>query len=318
MIDKRFELLKEPREEHREKYDVTYCKYCGRVKRGDRRGYFNPIKLIAEKYVNRVSKRLPPGYSVKNYKVFKAGREKDGYKLYEIVISVTGPKSRRILRHFRYRDNLGVCPRCSRKLSGYYEALVQIRGPKDKVERAFEEVRHKVEVLDSFVRYERVKEGINVYFLDHPPARRLAKEIVNRRGAKHIVTRSLLKIEDGKRKGIETHSVRIPEFDKYDLVDISGRRYVFLGVNKGRFEVLRVPDMKRMAFPSKHEVRLIAKPEEGFVMDSDEYVASVFVNEDLVYAKVPELLRPGEEVKVYRMGDEVLALPKKKLEEEAK
>ena len=57
-----------------------------------------------------------------------------------------------------------TCEECSRRSSGYFESIIQLRGPENKVEREAKYLLQLVEKFGSFVaKVEVLKEGIDLY-----------------------------------------------------------------------------------------------------------------------------------------------------------
>jgi nonsense-mediated mRNA decay protein 3 len=82
-----------------------------------------------------------------------------------------------------------LCDECSRKRSGYYEAIVQIRG--NIPERWEEEIRE--------ARVGEVKTGFDLYFLSLSDAREAAKKLIRKYGGEHKESKKLHTVKDGKR-----------------------------------------------------------------------------------------------------------------------
>lgn len=57
-----------------------------------------------------------------------------------------------------------LCKNCSRMASGYFEAIVQLRGDKERIERTVVKLGKKLEANDTkIVKIEQLKEGLDVY-----------------------------------------------------------------------------------------------------------------------------------------------------------
>ncbi len=67
----------------------------------------------------------------------------------------------------RFRFPLQTCIKCSRRNSGYYQAIVQLRGSEEMTGRMADKISRFLERRDSFVsKSERVKNGIDLYVED--------------------------------------------------------------------------------------------------------------------------------------------------------
>ena len=64
-----------------------------------------------------------------------------------------------------------MCTDCYRKTSGYYEAIVQLRGPEGQVDRMMKRLFSFIEARGGFVsRVEELEEGYNIYVSDKKAA----------------------------------------------------------------------------------------------------------------------------------------------------
>lgn len=67
----------------------------------------------------------------------------------------------------KIRFPLQTCIKCNRRKSGYYQAVVQLRGSEDMVMRMADKISRFLERRDSFVsKSENVKNGIDLYIED--------------------------------------------------------------------------------------------------------------------------------------------------------
>lgn len=103
-----------------------------------------------------------------------------------------------------------VCPSCSRKAGGYYEAVLQLRG------KGVEEVLEKIEFLvsqakgpmDFITKIERRKEGIDVYLGSRKLASRLISELSKDFKFKVRSSIKLHGVKNGKRVYRITYALR--------------------------------------------------------------------------------------------------------------
>lgn len=108
-----------------------------------------------------------------------------------------------------------TCDRCSKISSGYFEAVVQIRGSDEKVENVLEVAKEALENSrnkKAFVSdVEKVENGVNLSIGSKSVARRIAKKISSRYKTERKDTKTLYGEEEGQRKYRSTYLVRILE-----------------------------------------------------------------------------------------------------------
>ncbi len=138
----------------------------------------------------------------------------------------------------------GSCTECSKKQGRYYEAILQVRGSDkgltDEEQRSVERsVRGKVEVLrktnrDVFVsKIEEVKGGLDFYFGSIPAAKSIARDMQETLCAEYKESSSLWGRRDGKDIYRMTFLVRLPGFQKGDVVEHDGRMLFVRGMSRG-------------------------------------------------------------------------------------
>ncbi|MGC9058159.1 MAG: NMD3-related protein [Candidatus Micrarchaeia archaeon] len=96
-----------------------------------------------------------------------------------------------------------ICDSCARKLSGYYEAVVQLRG-KYSEQKFVQRFMRKIERVTFVPRVEELKEGIDVYVGDKQAVRALLAALK----LKPKVTHKLYGIKDGRKVYRTTFLVR--------------------------------------------------------------------------------------------------------------
>jgi nonsense-mediated mRNA decay protein 3 len=100
------------------------------------------------------------------------------------LVFVLQAGDKKIERECSTRINLvnTQCPECSRRSAGYYEAVIQVRRsspatPQEKLARAAEKLRRKLEKTSFVSRVEEKKEGIDLYVGSAPAARSALEEL---------------------------------------------------------------------------------------------------------------------------------------------
>lgn len=185
----KFELLKVP-----EEVTVKMCSRCGRIK------YRNVWReMEVEDVLKDKVKILGKDVSLrieKNEKihVFAKGFLKDSKKL------------KREEHEIRLKINKVVCPSCSRRSGGYYEAILQLRGDVDK---AMDFLDDQLANEKSVYRIERAKNGIDIYLDSTHLANSLSHLLKKRFKARVRKTYRLFTRKEGKDIYRSTIVVRI-------------------------------------------------------------------------------------------------------------
>jgi nonsense-mediated mRNA decay protein 3 len=97
------------------------------------------------------------------------------------------------------------CRICSRKTSGYFEAIVQIRGEKEKMEKLAERISRKLEKSTTISKTEELKEGIDYYVV----SKKATGEVLSSLGLSFTTSNKLFGVKDGQRIYRTTFCVRV-------------------------------------------------------------------------------------------------------------
>lgn len=129
------------------------------------------------------------------------------------------------------------CDRCNRYSGGYYEGNLQIRATgrkpalyevKKATEIAYdieEELQDGGERLSFISRLDETRDGLDIVVGSHHIGDRIAREIVKSLGGKITTHPKLVGEKDGKKLYRITYSVRLPCYQKGDVIVLSGRYY---------------------------------------------------------------------------------------------
>lgn len=128
-----------------------------------------------------------------------------------------------------------LCPRCSRMSGGYYEGVVQVRAMGRKctqreketiIDRAYEIERTLTESGDnlSFIaRIDEVHKCIDIIVGTQQLGRMIAEDIVDILGGRMTTHPKLVGEKDGIPIYRVTYAVKLPYYQKGDVVEIDGR-----------------------------------------------------------------------------------------------
>ena len=98
-----------------------------------------------------------------------------------------------------------LCQSCSMKKSGYFQAILQVRAPKQLHERLEQEVKNQINFLakhnkSAFIsKIENTKNGFDVYIGSRSVANEVAKKLKNKFIAEKKISRKLSGMKGGKR-----------------------------------------------------------------------------------------------------------------------
>ncbi|MCL4375513.1 60S ribosomal export protein NMD3 [Candidatus Marsarchaeota archaeon] len=99
-----------------------------------------------------------------------------------------------------------TCENCARKAGGYYEAIIQLRGRQEKMDKFIEKTKKFFESHNAFVA--KVKEadnGFDIYLSD----KKLARSFISGMGLVPNTSYTLYGMKNGKRLYRNTYAVRI-------------------------------------------------------------------------------------------------------------
>lgn len=139
------------------------------------------------------------------------------------------------------------CPRCSRYMSNYYEATLQIRAMNrfltdeerkelDEFVRSEVDKRLKKDRMAFISKFIQQKEGLDYQIGSMGGARNIASAIKSKYGGKTQETAKLVGVEKdtGKNQYRITIVVRIPEYSVGDIVEYKDKPYKVLSMNENK------------------------------------------------------------------------------------
>jgi len=130
-----------------------------------------------------------------------------------------------------------TCQRCGKKSGHYYEAIVQLRGPKEgaragRLSAAREELLARIGKISSrnrelFIsKEEKVSGGYDFYVSSSSIAKSLAKDLSKEFGATSKSSSSLVGKKDGQDLIRMTYLIRLPDYSPGDILLIDDRYYL--------------------------------------------------------------------------------------------
>ncbi len=210
-------------------FEITVCSKCGSWRYHGR--WMQPLSLedMLRRYILDMSRQfINNGVEILEVEEIQS-IHKINKNFHEAIARVTallaGSKivSRPVIVRFRIVRT--VCPRCLRKAGKVFNAIVQIRSSRGHLTEDEKQYVRRIlsepSIADDIVDVEEDKNGINIKMVTPVLARRLASIISREKGAKVIETFKVKKYDPsrGRKEGITTLSVRLPDLEEGDIVE---------------------------------------------------------------------------------------------------
>jgi len=122
-----------------------------------------------------------------------------------VLLVPVGSKSIEVKRPVEIAFSKDICTDCSRAASGYFEAIVQLRGDRNRVRQVADKVRKTLEQRSFVPKFEELHEGIDVY----SGSRKEAIDLIGELGYGYVRTEKLAGEKNGKRLYRTTLLVRL-------------------------------------------------------------------------------------------------------------
>ncbi len=274
----------------------------------------DPLSVLEEKIKREI--KLHP--EVSWYGLSLSARELD-YKNYEVEVEVRGEvydilfvQKKKIL----LRIHMAYCDVCSRRVSGYYEAVIQIRGEEEKVEEITGEIRRRFkEDPKAFIlKEEEEREGRDFYVSNSKLAKKVIRELQNKYGGEIKETATLYTRKEGKDVYRMTYLLRLPQISKGDIVILGDDVYFVEKVYRHSVELVnaRTGERRKEDYQEIERKGRILKvnPQEAIVLYSrgDEiYVMDPVNYSQKAVKKLGNVV--GEKIKVVKLGEELFHYP---------
>lgn len=205
---------------------------------------------------------------------------------------------------------LELCNDCSRRAGGYYEAILQLRGRADVVSSKVDKLVGTLskEHAAFLTSVKKLRGGIDLYFASTQVARKSAKTIVEKYGGSVKESAHLQGVnKSGKTVYRVAISVRLPGFEKNDVITFEGSVYQVLGFGGGSVSLFDLECRKKRSLPfksleiaAKLEGRVIEAivleviPDRIQVMETENYKTLEF------HLHVP--LKVKDEISIFKNG----------------
>ena len=146
------------------------------------------------------------------------------------------------------------CDRCSRYSGGYYEAILQVRAAQRKpdayeLEKAAdiasaseEELQSAGDRLSFVLKVDEHRDGIDIFVGSQHLADLVSRGIVQELGGKYSTHPKLVGERDGKKLYRVTYAIRLPCYQKGDVVLMERRYYEIRDMEKAQMKVFDLKD----------------------------------------------------------------------------
>jgi nonsense-mediated mRNA decay protein 3 len=187
---------------------LDLCKRCGQMKlKGEWQAYNR------RKVEEWVASRCRGGFESCVYSLDERSssraRERSSRDLGSRVLSFqfrNGDRKKTIIRNWELKTVDTTCQNCSRISGGYFEAILQLRGDTDKVERKAQKLGTELGRKTFISKWEEMHGGLNLYV----GSTRVVFEILQKLGLKPSkISKKLTGRREGKKMYRTTFAVRV-------------------------------------------------------------------------------------------------------------
>ena len=277
-------------------FEITVCSKCGSWRYHGR--WLQPMALegIIRRYILDTSEHyVNSGVEILEVEEVH-GFHRVNKNFYEAVVRVSallgGSKiiSRPII--VRFKITKSICPRCLRKAGKVFNAIVQIRSSRGRLTEDEKQYIRKVlsepSIADDIVDVEENRNGINIKMVTPVLARRLAALFSREKGAKVIETFKIRKYDPsrGRKEGITTLSIRLPDLERGDIVEYKGSISVIDEVKDSRIKITDLESGESHSVP-------VSEYWDGKLVKTREYIEE---KDYLVIASDPSTIYLMDEV----------------------
>ncbi len=305
--------------------DLYVCSHCGAISSDGKRwtDYEDFNEGLEESAASRIS--VSRGTVITEEESSVIEKDPHTYVLKGHLSLKTGPIFSEKDFQSTIRIKTSTCPRCTRLHGGYYEAIIQIRASdramSEEEKTEYEDiVSSRIEEMKNISRdifitqEEEVHGGIDIYVSKSRAAKSTARYLAEEVAGRLTESKKLAGRKEGEDFYRFTYLVRLPEYRKGDFVEYLGKYYRVLGVTGSTWKLLSMEKGNEIKVRGRdaEKFKLSAKKE-----DSEEWIV-VSAGNGEIQALDPNNYRtitlrcadkPGEKVKVIRLGDELYALP---------
>ncbi|MGQ9722511.1 MAG: 60S ribosomal export protein NMD3 [Candidatus Jordarchaeum sp.] len=219
------------------------------------------------------------------------------------------------------------CGICTRKKTGYYEAILQFRSLRGRIS---EEERQQIyNIIETILNQEKFKEdyipqvkekkqGLDAYVSTVGLARNIAESIKEIMGANLQESFKLSGMKDGKKKGKISISVRLPSFSVGEIVQLPEKTLIIEKIEKGNLIGKNLETGERLTVQHKE---LWESEIRGWKPETKEYLIISITKDSLQLMNLktyeiheikkeaaPPNLKEGDTVRATKIDEKILIL----------
>jgi nonsense-mediated mRNA decay protein 3 len=224
-----------------------------------------------------------------------------------------------------------VCPICSKKAGGYFEAILQLRSDKKDIDK-----KEKNEVITTISKliqeqiYKDEKEvflskvkdtqgGVDFYISKKEVARNIAKKLHERFGGTVKASPKLVGMKEGKRVYRMTYLVRLPKYKKGDFIRIDKNIFLVTNIKKRDVHLLDLSNWEKKNYSDTTNLKIEVV---GTQKDIEEVIVVSESKDELQimfpkHYEIKEVVKPkpiqfkSKTIKIFRYDNEIFILPPK-------
>jgi nonsense-mediated mRNA decay protein 3 len=254
-----------------ENVDVTLCAHCGAMMIGSHWEHITDTTERAVQGAIRVSKGVELDTTLQV--------EDEDERNFRVTVGLHILLPDKDFEFFdtkqtRLRIKNGCCIECSRESGSYYEAVLQLRAKDRKLtQEEIDEVVAKAKKLaaasHSFVsKIETVKGGVDLYMGKNKDGKALSSLLVSTAGASTTETITLAGRKDGQDLYRWTLLVRLPPFQRGDILPMDGKLWEIRSFTKKSANLQEITSGDRDSRPMDKIVDLPVIKKEGAIREA--------------------------------------------------
>jgi len=164
------------------------------------------------------------------------------------------------------------CDVCSKIASSYFTAIIQVRADKrplteNEIESSLDLIikeieRTQIHDREVFIsKLEKMHGGLDAYISKQSAAKQIVKLLLAKYGGTTTISHSLVGQKDGKDVNRITILARFPEYQKRDIVDISGKKMLITNITSRKIDVIDLTTWSKASFSSRNikNLKILAK-----------------------------------------------------------
>ena len=236
--------------------EITICPKCySWLFRGKWLAPTSIDEIVKSVGLNELSKIIRRGLQLVDLDVISTSQDTDEFRVKLRLHVKTETTTFTTLLEVPGRVVHRVCPNCIFKGSGKYTHLVQIRftrrSPPRSLVEDLERLLEKLPLQDGVVSVKYAESGIDIELDDATIARKIVQAVVRGYSAKSTTSFKATRFDHnrGVWRGVLTYSLRIPVFDKGDVVIYRNNLYIVEDLKKNRITLFNPSSSVREEIP---------------------------------------------------------------------